>query len=225
VKGGLRAQAVCGRLVAALLSASVVGAAEPASSSSSKANDVRRGARDGDAVRAPGPFGADSRAAHIADALTAVAETSPAVLKEGADYARVLERGACSAGAQRLRIECLLVALQRYCHDRGDAEARRCALYMDVVVSNVIADRRLIPTEKRYQIVRANVDYRPALARELRRVQGTLAVDFRLRMGDTEDTRAMAKNIDRYCLEGGDGSAISYQACVSSLVWFIKGPA
>ena len=64
-----------------------------------------------------------------------------------------------------------------------------------------------------------------ASERERRRIQGTLAVDFRLHEGDAVDTRAMAANIDRYCTGGVDDSMFSYQACVSSLVWFIKGPA
>jgi hypothetical protein len=178
----------------------------------------------GGAAEPPRPFGVESRAAHIAGALNAVAEASPIALKEGLDYARVLDRGACSGGAQRLRVECLVVAVQRYCRDRGEVEARRCALYMDVIVSNVLADRRLIPPDRRYQIVRENADYRPALARELRRIQGTLAVDFRLRTGDAEDVPTMALNIDRYCLAGVDDARFPYQACVSALVWFIKGP-
>jgi hypothetical protein len=178
----------------------------------------------GGAAEPPSPFAAPARAAHIAGALTAVAEASPTALKEGLDYARVLDRGACSGGAQRLRVECLIVAVSRYCHDRPDADARRCPLYMDVILSNVLADRRLIPPAKRYQIVRENVDYRPALARETRRIQGTLAVDFRLQTGDADDVPQMAANIDRFCLTGVDDAAFSYQACVSSLVWFIKGP-
>ena len=176
------------------------------------------------AAEPPKPFGAESRVAHIAGALAAVAEASPSALKEGLDYARVLDRGACSAGARRLRVECMIVATGRYCRDRGAAEARRCDLYMDVIVSNELADRRLIPAETRYQIVRANVNYRPALERELRRIQGTLAVDFRLHAGDADDAPTMAANIDRYCLAGVDDATFSYQACVSSLVWFIKGP-
>lgn len=184
----------------------------------------------GGAAEPPLPFGTEARVAHIAGALGAVAGASPAALKEGTDYARVLDRGACSAGAARLRVECLLVAIQRYCHDRGDSPS--CALYMDVVVSNVLADRRLIPPSRRYEIVRANVDYRLALGREIRRIEGTLAVDFRLQTGAAEDGPTMARNIDRYCLKGEvrapalpDRDALSYQACVSSLVWFIKGPA
>ncbi len=186
----------------------------------------------GEAAEPPLPFGTEARVAHIAGTLAAVASASPGALKEGIDYARVLDRGACSAGAARLRVECLLVAIQRYCHDRpAETEARNCALYMDVVVSNVLADRRLVPPGRRYEIVRANVDYRPALAREIRRIEGTLAVDFRLQTGPADDAPTMARNIDRYCLAGEvrapalpDRDALSYAACVSALVWFIKGP-
>jgi hypothetical protein len=95
---------------------------------------------------------------------------------------------------------------------------------MDVIVSNVLADRRLIPPARRYQIVRANADYRAALARELFRIQGELAVDFRLHGGEADAAAKLASNIDRYCLASADEAKMSYQACVSSLVWFIKGP-
>lgn len=169
------------------------------------------------------PYRAEGRAAQIKGAIVALGEAPPALVKEGAGYARTLQRGACSAGAQRLQVECMIVALGRYCRDRGEA-AQKCALYMDIVASNVLADERLVPREKRYEIIRTNTDYRPALARELHRVQGALAVDFRLRSGDAEDPDTLAKNIDRYCLTTGDDTHLAYQTCVSSLVWFIKGP-
>ena len=177
------------------------------------------------AAEPPRPFRIDARVAHIRATLSALTETTPADLQQGVDFARALERGACSAGAYRLRVECLLVAMKRYCHDRGEAEAAsgmdRCARTMDVIASNVLADEQLIPPEKRYQIIRENQDYRPALARELLRIQGTLAVGFRLQMGDAEDLDTMAANIDHYCLTSADETKLAYQTCASSLVWFI----
>jgi hypothetical protein len=170
------------------------------------------------------PYRPPARVAHIQGALTALREAPPGALQQGVDYARTLSRGACSAGVERLRVECLMVATRRYCHDRGEADAQRCPAYMDIVVSNALADERLIPPETRYQIVRENTDYRPALARELRRIQGTLAVDFRLRTGDAEDDGTLASKIDDFCLASADETKLSYQMCVSSLVWFIRGP-
>ena len=167
------------------------------------------------------PYRMDARVAYIRGTLSALTETPPADLEREIDFARALERGACSAGPYRLRVECLLVAMKRYCHERTDAEAQRCPRTMDVIASNILADERLIPPEKRYQIIRENQDYRPALARELLRIQGTLAVDFRLQTGDAEDLDTMAANIDHYCLASKGETKLSYQTCASSLVWFI----
>jgi hypothetical protein len=172
----------------------------------------------------PPPYRADLRIGYIARALSAVADTSAGQLQQSLDYVRMLAHGACSAGAQRLRVECLIVAVQRHCHDLAGADATRCPLYMDVLVSNVLADERLIPIDRRYHIVQTNVDYRAALAAELRRVEGRLAVDFRLATGDARDPSGLAPNIDRYCLATADDTTFSYQTCVSSLVWFIEGP-
>jgi hypothetical protein len=96
---------------------------------------------------------------------------------------------------------------------------------MDVIVSNALADDRFIPPEQQYRIARANQDYRRAIAHELRRIQAALVVDFRLHDGESEEPGQMAANIDRYCLASADDTSLPYQTCVSSLVWFIKGPA
>jgi hypothetical protein len=168
-----------------------------------------------------GTHRADQRVAHIKVALESVRAASSDALDQANEYARVLVRGACASGVQRLKVECLMTAARRYCRNRGEAEARRCQLYMDVIASNVLADEQLISPEKRYQIMRAYKDYRRELAHELRRIQGALAVDFRLRMGEAEDADSMAKNIDQYCLTTADETNLAWQTCVSSLVWFI----
>jgi hypothetical protein len=171
-----------------------------------------------------GPYRDELRVEHIEKAARAIGETPPPLLQQGLDYARTLARGACSAGAQRLRVECLMVAVRRYCRDLGGPEAARCPDTMDVLVSNVLADERLIPVERRYQIVRENGDYRAALAVELWRIQGALAVDFRLHAGESRDTADLAAKIDHYCLAASsdEEARFSYQTCVSSLVWFIE---
>jgi hypothetical protein len=173
----------------------------------------------------PVTHGAVERVAYVKAALAAVAATPSEVLNQSIEYARVLARGACSSGAQRLKVECLMTATRRYCKNRGEAEASRCQLDLDVIISNVLADEQLISAERRYQIMRANRDYRRALAHELRRIQGALAVDFRLRMGEAEDDDSLAKHIDQYCLSSSDETNLAWQTCVSSLVWFIRSAA
>jgi hypothetical protein len=168
-------------------------------------------------------YRAEARAAYIAGALAAISESSADALHQASDYARALARGGCASGSQRLKVECLMTAARRYCRGRTDVDARRCPPMMDVIVSNVLADEQLITMTKRYEIMRRFKDYRRELARELRRIQGALAVDFRLRMGDAEDDPTMAKNIDAYCLATSDDTNLAWQTCVSSLVWFIRG--
>jgi hypothetical protein len=202
----------------ALLLAALVAATDGRASSPPS----RRGPAPPSPSASAQPYRADLRVAHIEKTLAAVAEAAPAMIQQGLDYARTLARGSCSGGAPRLRIECLALAVQRYCRDLGGAEAVRCPLYMDILVSNVLADERLIPPERRYQIVQANADYRSALAAELGRIQGRLAVDFRLATGDARDRGDLAAKIDRYCLGSADDTKFSYQTCVSSLVWFIE---
>ena len=164
---------------------------------------------------------AELRIAHIEEALGALRQTPAAALAQENEYAHVLGRGACSSSVQRLKVECLMTASRRYCRNKGGAETQRCQADMDVILSNLLGDAQLIPIEKRYRIMTREKDYRRALAQELRRIQGALAVDLRLRMGDAADDATLARNIDRYCLVTTDENDMAWQTCVSSLVWFI----
>jgi hypothetical protein len=154
--------------------------------------------------------------------LEAIGSAPPQALAKANDYTRALSRGACSSGVERLKVECLMTAARRYCRQKDEAETRRCSIYMDVVISNVLGDPQLISVEKRYQIMKRDRDYRRALAIETRRIQGALALDFRLRMGAADDNAQVAANLDRFCLLTADETNLAWQTCVSSLVWFMR---
>ncbi len=167
---------------------------------------------------------ADQRVAYLRQALEAVRETPRETLDRATEYARVLERGACSTAVMRLKVECLMTAAQRYCRSKKAADARRCPIYMDLAVSNVLADHQLVPSDRRYELMRRYRDPRRELAHEVQRMQGALAVDFRLRMGESADASddSLAQKIDRYCVQTADTTSLAWQACASSLVWFIS---
>jgi hypothetical protein len=159
----------------------------------------------------------DQRVAYIAGALAAVRAASTEALDRASEYARMLGRGACASPVQRLRAECLMTASRRYCQKKS----AECAPTMDVLVSNLLGESQMISTEMRYQIMSREKDYRRAIAREIRRQEGVLAVDFRLRTGDAASSTRLAANIDRYCVASADETNLAWQTCVSSLVWFI----
>jgi hypothetical protein len=161
--------------------------------------------------------GTADRVAYIASALAAVQKAPREALQRADEYARALARGACASPSPRLSAECLMTAARRYCRDKG----ADCAVTMDILVSNLLGESQLVPLARRYQIMTREKDYRRALARELRRAEGVLAVDFRLRAGDAGDGVRLAAAIDRYCLGSADETNLAWQTCVSSLVWFI----
>jgi hypothetical protein len=163
----------------------------------------------------------EARVAYLALALDALAKTPPGALEHAHEYARVLEQGACASSVERLKVDCMMTAARRYCRGKTADAAARCHATMDVVVSNVLATRRLITSEKRYDIMKRFRDPKKELAREMRRIQGALAVDFHLRMGEAQEDDALGKDIDRYCTTTADETNIAWQTCASALVWYI----
>jgi hypothetical protein len=169
----------------------------------------------------------EQRLAHIRGALLALGDRPVAELLRDRNNVGQVARGACAAGTTRLRVECLLVAMGRICRERGAGDSmagNACLVALDVIATNALADERLIPPARRYQITRESADYRKALAEELRRIQGNLAVDFRLKAeksGASETPSAMAENVDAFCRAQADDTNLAYQACVASLVWFV----
>jgi hypothetical protein len=163
---------------------------------------------------------AEQRIAYLERALAALRATPPEALAQSAHYAQVMSRSSCASDVERLQIECLMTASRQYCRKKGD-DVARCSLALDVIVARLLGDGQLIPTEKRYEIMARAKDYRAELERESRRLAGALAVDFRLRMGEAATDAQLARNLDRYCLAAGDDNGMPWQACASSLLWFI----
>jgi hypothetical protein len=172
-------------------------------------------------------YAPEQRVAHIRATLEAVRGAGPVALAQAGEYTRVLTHGACASSVERLKVECLMSAARRYCAGRAAGSSRACPLYMDIVLANALAEEQLLPPARRYQLMRAHKDWRRALAVDLRRTRGALAVDFRLRSaeaphdGDDADAARLARDIDRYCRETSDESGLAVPTCVASLVWFL----
>jgi hypothetical protein len=166
-----------------------------------------------------------ARQAHLEQVIGAVKRTPPEVLVQAYQYVAVYERGSCSSSSERLRVECMMTAARRFCQKRPKAELGDCGIYLDMVVSNLLAEKKLVPTERRYEIMRHARDWRREVGRELKRIQGELAVDFHLRMGEAQEPNALARDIDGYCLQTPDQTGLSWQVCASSLLWFVVAGA
>jgi hypothetical protein len=158
------------------------------------------------------------RVDYVQSALAAVRGARAESLEQAYNYLSAMERSACAAGAEWRRVDCLISAARRHCGGRPPAEARSCTLYADVIVSNLLAEKHLVSTQQRYAMMRQK-DYRRALKIYVRRLQGTLATDFKL--ATRTAGAALPGDIDRYCRTTADVSHLSWQSCVAALVWFI----
>ncbi len=169
----------------------------------------------GPGTRYDGP----SRVRHLQAALESIQQASPAVLDQAYTYLVAMERGACASDNGRLHTDCLITASRRFCRTGGKAEGERCPLFMDVIASNVMAERELVSDAERYEMMRTQKDYRRELVRRVKRLQGALAVELGLAAGAR---RASApEEVDRYCLATADKSRLSWQSCAAALLWFI----
>jgi hypothetical protein len=162
---------------------------------------------------------ADLRIAYLQLVLGAIAGSPAAERDRAVEYIRVLDRGQCAASSERMESECLMAATRRWCASRDP----KCTALADATISNLLAEKQLVPSERRSEITKGVTDARKAVDREILRVAGTLAVDFRLRTGDPiADDAELARRIDRYCLEAGDNSGLPWQACASTLAWYLR---
>jgi hypothetical protein len=162
-----------------------------------------------------------ARVLYVQAALEAVRGTRPEALDQAYNYLAAMERSACASAVERRRVDCLISAARRYCRTRPRGEAQSCALYADVIASNVLVEKHLLTPQQRYEMMRTQKDYRAALKAYVRRVQGTLATDFKLATRAGPAAAELAGHVDGYCLATADVSNLSWQTCVTALIWFI----
>ena len=131
------------------------------------------------------PHTAPRRACLHRAALEALGATPPERSPGGRLRARACA-GRLRLEAARLEVECLMTAARRYC--RGRAPTRSAASSTWTSSSrNLLGDAQLIPTEKRYQIMSAEKDYRRELARRAAPHPGRARRRLRLRIGAADD--------------------------------------
>lgn len=177
-------------------------------------------------AHAEAPPGQTARVAYLAGVLEALEATDPAELAGTSNYIYGVERNKCQAPVESLRVDCLLEAARRGCAQRArPAQARaRCEQASDVIVTNRLSERVLIPEDVRYALMDQHRDYRAAIERELTRRHAQIAAELvtsRHFPGSAADRTALAAGIDGYCREVAGSRALSWQYCVAAVVWFI----
>lgn len=165
-----------------------------------------------------------ARGAYIAELIDALREIDRAALASTRKYIQVLERNKCQAQEMTLRVGCLLEAAGQNCKQLPADARERCRRASDVIATNLLAERVFVPDDVRFQIVSKQRDARAAIARELHRRYAALVAELAMSEffpGPRANSAALAAGIDRFCAEVAGTRDLSWQYCVSAIVWFV----
>ena len=165
-----------------------------------------------------------ARAAYIAELIEALRGMDRASLANTRKYIQVVERNKCQAPEMTLRVGCLLEAAGQNCKPLAGDARERCRRASDVIATNLLAERVFVPDDVRYQIMTRQRDARAAIARELHRRHAALVAELAMSEffpGPRADTAALAAGIDGFCTDVAGTRDLSWQYCVSAIVWFV----
>lgn len=165
-----------------------------------------------------------ARGAYIAELIEALRGIDRTALANTRKYIQTVERNKCQAPEMTLRVGCLLEAAGQNCKQLPDDARERCRRASDVIATNLLAERVFVPNDVRFQIMSKQRDARAAIARELDRRYAALVTELALSEffpGPRADTAALATGIDRFCSDVAGTRALSWQYCVSAVVWFV----
>lgn len=165
-----------------------------------------------------------ARATYLAELIDAIRATDPATLANTRKYLQIVERNKCQASEMTLRVGCMLEAASQNCKQlHGDA-LERCRRASDVIATNLLAERVLVPDDVRYQLLSKQRDARTAIARELYRRYAALVSELAMSdafPGPRATTAALATSIDAFCSEVAGTRDLSWQYCAAAIAWFI----
>ena len=165
-----------------------------------------------------------ARGAYIAELIDAIRGLDHATLANTRKYIQVVERNKCQAPEMTLRVGCLLEAAGQNCKQLAADARERCRRASDVIATNLLAERVFVPNDVRYQIMSKQRDARSAIARELHRRYAALVAELAMSEffpGPRAGTAALATSIDRFCTDVAGTRDLSWQYCVSAIVWFV----
>ena len=165
---------------------------------------------------------ASSRSERILKTLTVLRSSDLSDLDDTRSYLTVMERNSCRSNFERLRVECLLQAARKNCLSKRGTQRDDCFLYSDILVVNLLSEDSFITNEERFHIMKHHRDYRAHIREALDRSYAALTVDFvvsKFYRCEADDFSCLSSAIDAFCFDCAERRNLSWQYCVSALVW------
>ena len=163
----------------------------------------------------------NSRINYIEKGLRAVSEEALGSKLDVLRTLRAMGSAKCRAATLTLKLSCLLESAQEICRA---SKSKGCLAISDLVISNYMNEeefltRRDLLTTLRHVSGATDHTTTILMSRYARNAAEMLSTDAR-KCGD-DDFGCLSKGINRYCESQGRLKGLSWNACASSIVWFI----
>ncbi len=167
-------------------------------------------------------YTSENRINYVQQMLDAFGKSNQNMLKNIRNYIQAVDNNRCRSAYADLKTRCLLDAAETNCRQRsGRDNQRNCRLISDVMVANKLGEKEFLDTQTRYRIMKKNKKFRPAIRNELRRRYAELVTEFGLSRFYEPNPGGLAAGIDGYCRHITHKRGLSWQYCISAIVWFI----
>ncbi|WP_144394679.1 hypothetical protein [Pleionea sediminis] len=172
------------------------------------------------------PYQQQSRIDYIEKVLVAITSAQEKDIDNVNSYINVVDRNNCASNLSSLRTQCLIQYAMDNCKSlRSQKKKLNCELYSDIIVVNKLSEVVFIPRSERYQILKNNTgNSRQIIVNRLEQKYSRLVTQFSLTpeancKGD--DYQCLAQGLDKFCLDYTNQKSLSWQYCMSAIVWFI----
>lgn len=164
------------------------------------------------------------REAYIATYLTSIESMDDVIIKNIYEYLKINFNNYCQSNAHDLKVECLISHANKNCLSLGAEKlVRQCEYISDVVVVNILSESVFVSRSDRYRILQENgQNFQQALYDYLQKKYAHIQVKFYLDGGREcreHDGSCLSKKLDSFCLAYSNTSNISWQNCVSAILW------
>lgn len=172
------------------------------------------------------PYTKKRREDYIVKVLETFDLTNPEYIRNTYSYIGIVDQNNCKSSLSNLRVQCLMDFSAQNCRELKDSKAiRDCEYYSDIIIVNKLSENIFVSRSERYRMMKnASEDFRTVMANRLMQKYSRVVTEFSLSEFSScrnKNFNCLAKGIDRFCLDFTNKQSLSWQYCMSAIVWFI----
>jgi len=167
----------------------------------------------------PQSYSPKHRAQIVEKSLRALRNTALDELRSWQGRVDRISAGLCDSPFHARNTRCLLKQAGRFCGVESSLQQERCALVMDILLTNKLSEQRFLDRRARYVLMEQS-NFRAAMRKQLefRYAQWVIGLSMSIEFSKHVP---LPVRIDRYCERAGRDERLSWQRCVAATVWYI----